>query len=143
MKKFKYRLERVLEFRESEKKDREIELSVKNYELHSAEDRLGQIIEAQDRACLPENCELTMAELTLQRDFQMGLREMLERQRILIIEATEAVEAARNAYLEKAIEAETLVTHKDKKKLEHATERKHADRRAQDELTVQRFKRIK
>jgi flagellar export protein FliJ len=143
MKRFKYRLERVLEFRESERKDRELSLSAKNFELHSAESRLGDIIELQDRATLPEDGELSMAELTLQREFQMGLREMLERQRILIQEATEAVEAARNAYLEKAVEAEALLTHKSKKKEEHLAERRQAERRSQDELTIQRFKRVK
>jgi len=143
VKKFKYRLGRVLEFREAEKKDKEAVLAEKNFELHSAESRLGVIIDLQNQATLPEQGELTMAELTLQREFQMSLREMLERQRILITEATEAVEAARDAYLEKAVEAETLVTHKEKKRVEHFTESKRVERKAQDELTVQRFKRVK
>jgi len=143
VKKFKYRLERVLDFRESERKDRELILAVKNSELHSAEGRLDQIVQMQDSATLPENTELSMAELTLQRQFQMGLREMLERQRVMILEAAEAVEMARDAYLEKAVEAETLQTHKDKKKAEHQEERKHSERRAADEMTVQRFKRVK
>ena len=143
MKKFKYRLGRVLDFRESEKKEKEAVLAEKNFELFSAESRLGVIIDLQDKATLPEQGELTMAELTLQREFQMSLREMLERQRILINEATQAVEEARDAYLEKAVEAETLVTHKEKKRLEHFGESKRAERKAQDELTVQRFKRVK
>ncbi len=143
MKKFKYRLERVLEFRESERKDREIALAIKNAELQTAEQRRDQIIELQDKATLPEGGELSMAELTLQREFQMGLRFLLEEQRQLILQAAAAVDLARDAYLEKAVEAETLQTHKDKKKLEYSEEKKRAERKAQDELTVQRFKRVK
>jgi len=141
MKKFRYRLERVLDYREAEKSEKERELAAKNYELHSAETRLDAIIVAQDGARLPENSELSMAEVMLQREFQQGLRVLLERQRDLILEATEAVDQARNAYLEKAVAAETLVSHKEKRFEEWKDDKRRSDRRATDDLTVMRLKR--
>lgn len=143
MKRFRYRLERVLDFREAEKKEKERELAFKNAELHSAEARLDRIVEAQDKAGLPDSGEITMADVLVQREFQQGLRVLLEEQRQLILQAAEAVDQARNAYLEKAVEAETLVAHKEKKFEEHREERRRSERKSADELTIMRFKRAK
>jgi flagellar FliJ protein len=141
MKKFRYRLEKVLDFREGEKKERERELAQKNSELRDAEQRLDQIIKAQDSATLPIAVELSMSEVMLQRDFQQGLRVLLEEQRQLIQEAAKAVEDARNAYLERAVAAETLVSHKERRFQEFREERRRSERRASDNLTLIRTKR--
>lgn len=139
-KRFKFRLQRVLDFRETEKRERERELARKNYELREGEKRLDQIIAAQDAAPVPDG-EMTMAEMLLNSQYHVGLRRAIERQRVLILEAADAVDQARDAYLEKAIETETLETLKERRKEEHREEVKLEDKRELDELVVQRHKR--
>jgi len=136
-------LEKVLQFREMERKERERELALKNATLHSAEQRRDAIVEAQDSASLPESGEMTMADVMIQREFQMGLRVLLEEQRQLILEAAAAVDEARDAYLEKAVEAETLVKHRENRLLEYQEESRRNDRKASDERTIMRLKRAK
>ncbi|MCB0322900.1 MAG: flagellar export protein FliJ [Bdellovibrionales bacterium] len=140
MKKFKFRLQRVLDYRNSVKKDKERELALKNALLHAAEHRLEEIIDEQDGVELPTNGEMTMAELQLTREYQQYLQDALVEQRLTVLEAASAVEAARDAYIEKAIEAETLETLRKKKQLEHRDERRREERKELNDLTVQRHR---
>ena len=140
MKKFKFRLQRVLDYRNSVKKEKERELAQRNAELHAAEERRNSIMEEQDNVSLPMEGEITMAELQLTKDYQAYLHESLIYQRLLVLEAAGAVEAARDAYIEKAIEAETLETLRKKKVEEHKTERRREERKQLNDLTVQRHR---
>lgn len=140
MKRFQFRLQRVLNFRTSEKKERERELALKNGELKSAEQKLNGIVQAQDKATVTEEGLQTMAELHLSGDYQALLREALVNQRLLVIEASEAVDAARDAYIQKAIEAETLATLRERKMEDHRAENKRLDRKQLDEIAVQRHR---
>lgn len=140
MKRFKFRLERVLDFRDSEKRERERELANRNHALRINEERLDGIIEASDSVQTPVGEPMTMAELKLAGEYQEALRNALIQQRLLIIEATKAVEDAREAYLEKSVEVKILEELKSRKKTEHTEEKKLEDRRELDELVVQRHK---
>lgn len=139
MKRFKFRLQRVLEYRNSVKKEKERELAVRNAELHAAEDRLKQIVEAHDSVPLVGD-EMSMAELMMRGDYLRYLQESLIMQRLLVHEAAEAVDAAREAYVEKAIEAESLESLKKKRFSEYKEERKRVEKKELDELTVQRHR---
>ena len=97
-------------------------------------------MEEQDNVSLPMEGEITMAELQLTKDYQAYLHESLIYQRLLVLEAAGAVEAARDAYIEKAIEAETLETLRKKKVEEHKTERRREERKQLNDLTVQRHR---
>lgn len=140
MKKFRFRLQRVLDYRTSLKKEKERELAVKNAELHAAEERKESILKEQDGIMLPAEGEITMAELQLTKDYQAYLQESLVHQRLLVLEAAGAVELARDAYIEKAVEAETLETLKAKKLAEHTVERRREERKELNDLTVQRHR---
>ncbi|MCB0336997.1 MAG: flagellar export protein FliJ [Bdellovibrionales bacterium] len=140
MKKFKFRLQRVLDYRNSVKKEKERELAQRNAELHAAEERRDSIMDEQDNVSLPMEGEITMAELQLTKDYQAYLHESLIHQRLLVLEAAGAVEAARDAYIEKAIEAETLETLRKKKVDEHKAERRREERKQLNDLTVQRHR---
>ena len=143
MKKFRFRLERVLDYRNVEKKDRERELARCHHELSEREERLDEIVEAQDRNGVPAGKVITMAELSLTGGYQAYLRKMLEHQRVLVQEAVEAVDAARDAYIEKAIETETLETLKDRRHEEWKDEKRHSEKKEIDELVVQRHRMTK
>ena len=139
MKKFLFRLQRVLEFRNLVKKEKERELARRHMELHEAQARLDQIIEAQEHALMPQQ-HITIAELNLIGDYRKYLQEALIKQRLLVIEATEAVEKAREAYIEKALEAETLEGVKERRQAEFKDECRKEERKSLDKLTVQRHR---
>ena len=138
-KKFKFRLQRVLDYRESLKKEKERELALRNSELLQAEERLQRVMAAQE-SVEPPMGETTMAELALAGDYLYYLQQALVRQRELIIEAAEAVDEAREAYIEKAVEAKTLDTLKQKRREEHSIELRRSERKETDKVTVQRYR---
>ena len=140
MKRFRFRLQTVLNYRRSLKKEEERNLARRNNELHDAESRLESIIEAQDAgASAAESCE-TMAELMLAGEYQQVLRTELDEQRKLVKEAAEAVDEAREAYVEKAVDAEMLETLRRRRTEEHAYEMRRKERKAVDEHVVQRHR---
>ena len=141
MKRFNFRLERVLDLREVEKKDSERELAGKNSELRTAEEELEHIIRSQDEHTLPDGKPMTMAEVSLLSSYQEALREALIAQRLMVLEASKAVEEAREAYLEKAAEQEILETLKDKRKDEYKEEVRREERKTLSEFATQRFQK--
>ncbi len=139
MKRFKFRLQQVLDYRAKVRKDQERELAFRNLELYSAEEDLSEILQAQD-SCVPPTAVQSMAELKLTGDFQLRLRADLEQQRVLVKEAMHAVDAARDAYIEKAVEAKILETLKEKRRALYKEERHKAERKELDEMVIQRHK---
>ena len=142
MKKFRFRLERVLDYRHILKKECERELAVKNNELAEAEELLEQILQEQD-SCQAREDVVSMAELALNTYYQERLQEMLIQQRVLVLEATDAVEQARDAYLERALEAEVLDKFKERKREQFEEERKRHERRELDNSVIVRHRRDK
>jgi len=138
MKRFKFRLQRVLDFKTTEKRETERELAQRNHELHSAEIRLEAIRKAQDLARL--EAETTAAELILHGSYQARLREALVEQRLMVLDAARAVEEARDAYTAKAIETETLENVKDRRQTEHKEELEREKRKVVDQIVVQRHR---
>ena len=140
MKRFRFRLQKVLEYREGLRKESERELAFKNRELFEREERLRGIMAEQDRAGGVGEKLTTMAEVLLHGDYYRYLQQSLVDQRERVKEATEAVDAAREAYLARAVEEEKLSTLKEKKHEEFKEERAKAERKQLDELTVTRFR---
>lgn len=140
MKRFKFRLQKVLEYREGLRKESERELALKNRELAEQEERLRSIMTAQENAKLITSGQVTMAEMSLHGDYRRYLQEALVQQRLRVDEATQAVDRAREAYLEKAIDEEKLSTLKERRLEEFKEERMKAERKSLDELTVTRFR---
>ncbi|MCC6220377.1 MAG: flagellar export protein FliJ [Deltaproteobacteria bacterium] len=140
MKKFKFRLQQVLKYKTLIKKEHERELSAKHQELTEAEDRLGEIVEAQERNALSFEKPIRMAELDLKASYQKHLREALESQRNTIVEAIKAVETAREAYIEKAVEVKALEVVRKSRLEEHKKEVSHCEREDIEETVVQRYR---
>lgn len=140
MKKFKFRLERVLNFKNSEKSEHKRALSIKNQDLHEAEDTLEEIISAQDSSAPVVSDTTTMADYHLQGVYQRSLQEALLNQRLLVLEASRAVELARDAYIEKKIEAETLESLREKKHEQFRIELSKREQKQIDEMVVQRHR---
>ncbi len=141
MKKFKYRLERVLQYRQALKKEKRNELALKSYELATKEEKLNELLEEQERSDEGlEETAMPASEMMLFGDYRRRLQEALVHQRLLIHEAAMAVDAAREAYIEKAVEAEALETVKKHQFEEFKTEFVRRERKMTDELTVLRHR---
>lgn len=140
MKRFTFRLQRVLDYRETLKKEKERELALKNHELSSAEQSVHRIVEEQNSSNGVTPGVITMAEVGLVGDYLRGLQRALENQRERVIEAQVAVEAARDAYIEKATEVKTLDTVKTKRYEEYLEDKTHHEKRQSDDIVVQRFR---
>jgi flagellar FliJ protein len=140
MKKFKFRLQRVLEYRHQLTKEKERELALRNAQLRDAEDGVEMILNEQNRDPGIEEGIVSMAELSLLGEYHEALQSALIKQRLLVIEAKNAVEQARDAYREKAVEEETLETLKEQKLEEYRLERHKDERKELDSLVVQRHR---
>ena len=140
MKRFNFRLQRVLDYRETLKKEKERELAVKNHELSTAEQSVQRILEEQNSSDGLAPGVKTMAEVGLVGDYLRGLQRALENQRERVKEAQVAVEAARDAYIEKATDVKTLDTVKSKRHEEFLEDRARREKRTTDDIVVQRFR---
>lgn len=140
MKKFRFRLQRVLDYRHSLKKESENELAMRNMELVEAKKREQEIMAAQDDTAFPENEIVSIEELEGRDDYLVALQEALIHQRLAIIEATAAVERAREAYIQKAIEEKTLQKLKDRRREEHKEEVGRYEKKELDNITIQRYR---
>ena len=140
MKRFQFRLQRVLEYRQTLTKQSERELAIKNAQLHEARSDLEMILTEQDRAEDVADGVTTMAELAMRGNYYEALQQSLVKQRELVVEATQAVDMAREVYREKAMEEKSLDTLKDKRKAEHREAVKKDERKQLDNLVVQRHR---
>ena len=138
MKGFKFRLQRVLELRESEKREGEVELAKQSSMLYSAEEHVERIKELQNSSNTNQQGVTTMSEIQLSGFYQAYLQRALEEQSLRVIEATQAVEIARDAYLERAMKAEALVRIKRKQAHRHSEKNRRRERKLTNELTIQR-----
>ena len=143
MKKFRYRLQKVLEFREDEKDVRQRELAEKNRGLMEREEQLSEILQAQETSEPPSGGVMTMAELNHLGAYHASLQKALIEQRLLVLEAAEAVEAARVAFVEKSVEVEMLDELKARKRAEWQEEKRKEEKKDLDEMVVQRHRLTK
>ena len=140
MKKFNFRLNRVLDYRTLVKKESERDFAKKATHLKVLEKGLEDIVEAQERTKIQPKSKMTMAEFSLVETYQEHLQEALVNQRVLVNEAAEAVDRAREVYIEKAVEEEVLENLKARKLEDYKVELRRSERKERDELTVQRHR---
>lgn len=143
MKKFKFRLQKVLDFKEIEKRERAQQLAEENSRLLTLEQRMEAILEEQEVLASVADAVMTIEELSLAGDYRQRLQDELEQQRQNILQAAKAVDAAREAYVEKSMETESLETVKRRRKQEHTEEEKRHAKKQIDEIVVQRHRFIK
>ena len=140
MKKFDFRLKRVLDYRQLVKKESERDFAKKTGRLRTLEQELDEIIEAQDKALFNPKQRVTMAEFSLVEQYQERLQEELAKQRQLVESASKEVEEARQVYIEKSIETSILENLKDKKLEDYKLDTRREERKDLNEMTVQRYR---
>lgn len=140
MKKFKFRLDRILKYNTSLKKEKERQLMQERAKLNEAESTRQMIEEEQARM---DQCGVettSMAELMLRGEYLDALQTLLENQRLLVEKANEAVEVARQAYIAQSREEKSLLMMKDKKKADYNEEKARHDRITMDSINTMRHR---
>lgn len=140
MKVFKFRLEKVLQFREGVRKDKERALALANTQLREAQEQLEALIESLRQNSLGEGI-LSIEQVYLQGYLVEGIKERIAVQRNLIEELQEAVEVAREEYQVAASEAEALVKLRAQRLQQYNQHMEKEQEKFLDELTIQRVAR--
>ena len=143
MKKFKFRLQKVLDYREADKRDKKRELGMRNKDLREAEEVYDSLIDAHDELADAHAAVLNMAELQALGAYQQRLVQCIEEQENKVREATMAVEQAREYYLRSAVDAGALNLVLERKKGEWTYEWKRSERKFANEVAIQRHNRRK
>lgn len=138
MKRFSFRLQRVLRLRCLEREEAQRVLAQRNQELMNEQGRLNWLEQEFLRNEVTANTILPVQNLILIGDYARRLRASIEHQIQQVAAAQQRVEEARTAYLEKAKEAKGLEMLREKRLTEHRQELLKEDERFLDELSVQR-----
>jgi flagellar FliJ protein len=138
MKKFKFRLEKILQYREIIKTEKKRELSLRLGVLREAEVKLESLFSAQAVNNMPQDAVCSADEFFMRGQYSTRLKEEIVKQRLVIIEAEKKVEEARLAYIEAAKETKTLDMLKDKKKEQYEELVRHEESKILDETVTQR-----
>ncbi len=143
MKRFKFRLQKVLDFREAEKLEKRRELGFRNRDLQIAEEHYENLVDAHDGILAAQEEVLKMAELQALGAYQERLVRSIEEQEQKVQEAIQAVETAREFYLKSAIDAGALDLVLQRRKSEWTYEWKRFERKVGNEVAIQRHSRRK
>lgn len=138
MKKFKFRLERVLEYREVVKRERLRELMLGHLKLREEQDRLEGLEQAQLGNKLEEGATFSEKEVYLNGLFATRMKEQIIEQRDLLVKTEEELDRRRAVYIEASKEAEALLTLKKRKLEEYSQYVNKEDEKTLDELAVQK-----
>lgn len=138
MKRFKFRLQKVLEHRSSIEEDRKIALALRNAELLEAEQILQKLLIEQESVVMREGVIITAEELHQLSNYAGALRERIANQREIINERREAVLEAQAAYIAAKQDREVLEKVKIRQKEEHEKHIEKEQEKFLDELTVMR-----
>ena len=138
MKKFQFRLDRVLQYRGLVKDEKTRELVLARNKAFDCAERLKELEAAALMNKLEENLECTAEELFLISAYGHKLRCDIERQEEKLEEAKKNVEIARAAYIDAAKDEKSLSTLKQHKLDEYRDYLAKEELKSNDELVVQR-----
>ncbi len=138
MKKFKFRLEKVLAHRERIKDEKLRDLMARNHELRELEAHLNYLETEFSNNEVRAGAVLLVEELQLSGAYGARLKDEILNQKVRIEEAQKKVQEAMDIYIEASKEAKALSTLKDKRQAEYTERVNKADEEFLDELAVQR-----
>ncbi|MDZ4785869.1 MAG: flagellar export protein FliJ [bacterium] len=137
---FKFRLERVLEYREVIRNDKKKELLIKNQALNEAQDNLNALKKAliSDKSV---GQDVQVQKLQIVANYESRLMKEIDLAKIEIEKLTYEAEKAKEEYIESVKEHEALKVLRVRKQQEYQAEVSRAEDKFLDELSVQRRKR--
>ena len=138
MKKFKFRLQKVLEHREKVKDDRRAELLEANHILADAEAELQRLLSLEVENALQIQQVSSASMVFLNAQISEGLRNRVAHQREVIKEKQALVAKALEAFTEANVELKAVSTLKERKLQEYNKVTAEREAAFLDELAIQR-----
>lgn len=138
MKRFKFRLERVLRHRTTVREERARVLLAAIAALREAEAQLEQLENAARISYIDEGSIVSAEQLAVIGSFSARLHHELEAQRARIAQRTQEVEEARQEYLLAAQEEEALVKLRERRAAEYREKVLKHEEQFLDDLTTMR-----
>jgi flagellar FliJ protein len=138
MKRFNFRLQRVLEIRERFRDERRQELVQRNFERDHERRVLEDLDQEFLRSKVREGGTYSASEVVLMGDYSRRLACEIEQQHVRVAAADQAAEEARERYIEASREAQALEKLKEKRRNEYQEQILKEEGNQLDELAVQR-----
>lgn len=138
MKQFKFRLEKVLQYRLGIKEEKLRVLHAAFRALREAEEGVEAREEAFNSNRIEDGAVMAVEQIQMRGAYSARLKGEITNLKLQILELQKNVETARVAYLEATQEAEVLEKLKDKKKQAHTEMVAKHEEKFLDELTTQR-----
>lgn len=143
MKRFKFRLQRVLDYRQRIRDEKLQILRQRNLERQAAIQHLEKLQSEALRLSITEGSIMAASDLTLLGDYALRIKREIEKQVTVIEEATKRADEAREVYIAASQEARALELLRDKRRTEYEEYVQKEEGKVIDELTVQRFGRTR
>ena len=143
MAKFKFRLEKVKQYRELIKKEAERTLLEKRAEANKAEENLHLLNEEKNRIKIDTDGILTAGELQVLASYEEFLLGLLKTQKQVVEDTNKAVERAREVFIDKAKDERALSLLKDKKYEEYQEEETRRQKKEFSEIAINLERREK
>lgn len=138
MKKFKFRLQRVLDYRKLVKDERLRDLLDANYRVEHEKHHLEQLESAQSKNEIEHGKAIDSAFVFLRGVYGLWLKDSIAEQQIEVKSAEEQAEKALSAYIESAKDMKALELLKDRKLNEYRQYLDSEDIKNLDEISVQK-----
>jgi flagellar FliJ protein len=142
MKRFKFRLEKILQFRETIKADRLRELQIATGRLNEAQEHLEFLKQEFIKGQIAENEILLVSEVYIRSSYCERLKREVQLQIEEISRRQQEVQTARDAYVEASREFETLDRLKGQRHREYMVEVAKEEEKFLDELVTQKAARV-
>jgi flagellar FliJ protein len=137
MKRFKFRLQRILELREQIRDEARQELVRRNAERDHEISVLTWLDEEFERNSLVEGGTYSANEVVARGDYGERLSFAIDHQKLVVAKAVEQAEAAHDRYIEVSKEAKAMEMLKDKKLIEFKEQTLKEEGILLDELAIQ------
>jgi flagellar export protein FliJ len=143
MARFKFRLEKVKQYRDLIKKEAERALLEKRAEANKAEETLHLLSEEKNRIKIDTDGILTAGELQVLASYEEFLLGLLKTQKQVVEDTNKAVEKAREVFIDKAKDERALSLLKDKKYEEYREEETRRQKKEFSEIAINLERREK
>lgn len=138
MKRFRFRLQRILDIRDQIRDEARQELGRRNAELARQQSVLEGLEDELTRLQPGKDGTLTAGELMLMGAYALRVQQLIEQQLVRVEEARREVVVAQEKYIQANKDAKALEMLKDKKRSEYDQEMLKEEINQLDEVAVQR-----
>lgn len=138
MKKFVFKLERILKYRQLIKDEKKKELILKNQILKKEEDRLNTLSRLMEENKIGEGY-ININFLLLSGQYSVYLAEEIKNQKEVIKKSINDVEVAKNEYLLASKDSRALELLREKQETEYEKNLLKEEEKESDDMVIQRF----